>query len=76
MHFDKDQFPSVNGLLTMYDVNLFFAPNPLNRYTLSTRNQFITNSDGSVDLYLQSDSPGKAQEANWLPTPKAIHPHA
>jgi hypothetical protein len=26
-------------------------------------------SDGSVDLYLQADSPGI--EASWLPTPKA-----
>jgi hypothetical protein len=49
----------------------FFVPNPLNRYTLSQRNKFITNADGSVDLYLQADSPGKAKEANWLPAPKA-----
>ena len=48
-----------------------FVPNPLNRYTLSQRNKFVTNPDGSVDLYLQADSPGKAKEANWLPTPKA-----
>ena len=46
-------------------------PNPLNRYTLSERNKFITNTDGSVDLYLQADSPGKGKEANWLPAPKA-----
>jgi hypothetical protein len=73
MHFDKGQFPPVNGFwsLTMYDANFFFVPNRLNRYTLSARNKFIANSDGSVDLYLQSDSPGKAKEANWLPTPKA-----
>jgi len=73
MHFDKDQFPPVNGFwsLTMYDASYFFVPNPLNRYTLSQRNKFVTNADGSVDLYLQADSPGKAKEANWLPAPKA-----
>jgi len=73
MHFDKDQFPPVNGFwsLTMYDAAYFFVPNSLNRYTLSQRNKFVTNRDGSVDLYLQTDSPGKAKEANWLPTPKA-----
>jgi hypothetical protein len=73
MHFDKDQFPPVNGFwsLTMYDAAYFFVPNSLNRYTLSQRNKFVTNPDGSVDLYLQTDSPGKAKEANWLPTPKA-----
>jgi hypothetical protein len=28
------------------------------------------NTDGSLDIYLQSESPGKDNEANWLPTPK------
>jgi hypothetical protein len=73
MHIDKGQFPPVNGFwsLTMYDEHYFFVPNPLNRYTLSQRNKFVTNADGSVDLYLQADSPGKDKEANWLPAPKA-----
>lgn len=73
MHFDKGQLPPVDGFwsLTMYDKDFFFVPNALNRYTLSARNKFITNADGSIDLYLQSDSPGKAKEANWLPAPKA-----
>lgn len=73
MHFDKGQLPPVNGFwsLTMYDDKFFFVPNSLNRYTLSARNKFVINPDGSIDLYLQSDSPGKAREANWLPTPKA-----
>jgi hypothetical protein len=73
MHIDKGQFPPVNGFwsLTMYDAKYFFVPNALNRYTLSERNKFVTNPDGSVDLYLQADSPGKTKEANWLPAPKA-----
>jgi hypothetical protein len=73
MHIDKGQFPPVNGFwsLTMYDAGYFFVPNALNRYTLSSRNKFVTNADGSVDLYLQADSPGKDKEANWLPAPKA-----
>ena len=72
LHFDKGQFPPVKGFwsLTVYDENNFLAANPLNRYTLSQRDKFVTNRDGSVDLYLQSDSPGAAEEANWLPTPK------
>ena len=73
LHFDKGQLPPVNGFwsLTMYDKDYFFVPNPLNRYTLSQRNKFVTNPDGSIDLYLQADSPGKAKEPNWLPAPKA-----
>jgi hypothetical protein len=73
MHIDKGGLPPVNGFwsLTMYDSSYFFVPNPLNRYTLSSRSKFVYNADGSVDLYLQADSPGKAKEANWLPAPKA-----
>jgi hypothetical protein len=73
LHFDEGQFPPVKGFwsLTMYDEDNFLATNPLNRYTLSQRDKFATNPDGSVDLYLQADSPGKAKEANWLPAPKA-----
>ena len=73
VHIDKGQMPPVDGFwsLTMYDAGFFFVPNPINRYTLSSRNKFVTNADGSVDLYLQADSPGKAKEANWLPAPKA-----
>jgi len=72
IHVDKGQFPPVNAFwsLTMYDKDMFFVPNLINRYTLSSRNKYVTNADGSVDLYLQADSPGKAKEANWLPTPK------
>jgi hypothetical protein len=73
LHFDKGQLPPVRGFwsLTMYDAKFFFVPNPINRYTLSARNKFVTNPDGSIDLYLQSEPPAKAKEANWLPTPKA-----
>ena len=73
MHFDKGQMPPAKGFwsITMYDKDYFFVPNPLNRYTVSSRSKFVTNADGSVDIYLQADSPGKAKEANWLPAPKA-----
>ncbi len=71
MHFDKGQLPPVNGFwsLTMYDNKFFFVPNPLNRYTLSQRNKFTANQDGSVDLFVQKDNPGGDKEANWLPAP-------
>src|SRR5262249_16631430 len=71
MHFNKAQLPPVDGFwsLTMYDAGYFFVDNPLNRYTLSQRNKLQPNSDGSVDLYIQHESPGADKEANWLPAP-------
>lgn len=72
IHFKKGQLPPVNGFwsLTMYNSEFFFIENPLNRYTLSQRNEFKLNVDGSIDLYLQNESPGKDKESNWLPAPK------
>lgn len=71
IHFDKGQTPPVKGFwsLTMYNDQYFFVANPLNRYTLSPRNQLQYNQDGSLDLYIQSQSPGKDKESNWLPAP-------
>jgi hypothetical protein len=51
----------------MYDANYFFVANPLNLYTLSARNKLKTNADGSVDLLIQHEAPGKGAESNWLP---------
>jgi hypothetical protein len=72
MHFDKGQLPPVNGFwsLTMYDAEYFFVANPLNRYTLSARNKLKKNADGSADLLLQHEPPGKGKESNWLPAPE------
>jgi hypothetical protein len=73
LHFPKGELPPVDGFwsLTMYDGDYFFVPNKLDRYTLSARNKLKHNADGSVDLYLQSTSPGPAKESNWLPTPQS-----
>jgi hypothetical protein len=72
MHFDKGQTPPVNGFwsLTMYNAEYFFVDNPLNKYTVSPRNDLKYNEDGSLDIYIQNESPGKDKEANWLPAPK------
>lgn len=72
LHFGKGQLPPVNAFwsLTMYNDQLFFVDNPLNRYTLSPRNNLKFNRDGSVDLYLQASDPGPGKSENWLPAPK------
>ncbi len=71
MLFPKGQTPPAKGFwsLTMYDGDYFFVSNPLNRYTVSPRNALKYNDDGSFDLYIQKDSPGKEKESNWLPAP-------
>jgi hypothetical protein len=71
MRFPKGHLPPAEGFwsLTMYDDKYFFVNNPLNRYSISARQNLQTNPDGSTDLYIQKDSPGKDKESNWLPAP-------
>jgi hypothetical protein len=72
VHFAKGRTPPANAFwsITMYDANYFFVDNPLSKYTVSPRNDLQYNDDGSLDLYIQNESPGKDKEANWLPAPK------
>ena len=71
VRFPKGHLPPVEGFwsLTMYNGQYFFVNNPLNRYSISPRQDLQTNPDGSTDLYIQADSPGKDRESNWLPAP-------
>jgi hypothetical protein len=71
MHFPKGQLPPAQGFwsLTMYDKDYFFVKNPINRQSISARQDLKPNADGSVDLYIQNQSPGPDKESNWLPAP-------
>lgn len=71
MHFSKGQTPPANAFwsVTMYNGEYFFVDNSLNKYTVSPRNDLKYNADGSLDIAIQTESPGKDQEANWLPAP-------
>ena len=53
----------------MYDSQYFFVANPINRYSISPRQNLKSNQDGSIDIYVQKDSPGADKESNWLPAP-------
>jgi hypothetical protein len=72
--FAKGELPPVKGFwsITMYmiDKGWWFVPNPLNKFTVSARDNLKPNVDGSVTLYFQNESPGADKEANWLPAPK------
>ncbi len=71
LHFGKDELPPVHAFwsVTLYDAEGYFWANPLKRYALGDRDKLQYNQDGSLDIYIQHDTPGKDGEANWLPTP-------
>jgi len=72
IHFEKGAAPPVRAFwsVTLYDSDGFQVANVLNRFAVSSWMPFQYNADGSLDLYFQSDTPGKDKEANWLPAPK------
>jgi hypothetical protein len=72
IHFEEGATPPVDAFwsITLYDSAGFQVGNVLNRFAVSSWMPFVKNADGSLDIYFQSDSPGKDKEANWLPAPK------
>jgi hypothetical protein len=70
LRFEKGATPPVSAFwsVTMYDGANFFVANPINRYSISPRQNLKANADGSIDLYVQRESPGADKESNWLPS--------
>lgn len=73
IRFGKGETPPVGAFwsVTMYDPDSFFVPNPIDRYAVSSWMPLRKNADGSIDILVQHESPGKDKEANWLPAPKS-----
>lgn len=73
LHFAADKLPPVNGFwsVTLYGRDNYLVENALHRYTLGDRSPMQFNKDGSLDIYIQNDSPGKNKESNWLPAPRS-----
>lgn len=71
MHFEKSQIPAVRAFwsVTMYDDQGYFTANPMHRFAIGDRDALKFNADGSLDLFIQHDSPGADKESNWLPAP-------
>ena len=71
LHFDKGQLPPTNATwsVSMYNPEGFYVANSINRYNLAAWMPLQFNPDGSLDIYIQSNSPGVGKEANWLPAP-------
>jgi hypothetical protein len=68
-----DSMPPVDAFwsLTMYDVPKFLlVANAIDRYSIGDRTPGLrVADDGSLTIYMQTESPGTEKEANWLPTP-------
>ena len=70
--FPKGKTPPVGAFwsTTMYDAKKrLMVENSINRYKIGSADNLKTNTDGSTTIYIQSDSPGKDKESNWLPAP-------
>jgi hypothetical protein len=71
MHFAQDQLPPSAAnvwSISPYRDN-FYVKNALNRYGILSSMPLKYSPDGSLDVYLQKDSPGEDKESNWLPIP-------
>ena len=72
--FESGQLPPFleNGFwsITLYDKDSFLYANTAQKQAVRSVDNFVTNPDGSVTIYLQHESPDGDLEANWLPTPK------
>ena len=54
----------------MYGSDELLVANPINRFAIGDRNELKYNKDGSLDIYIQNENPGKDKVSNWLPAPK------
>jgi hypothetical protein len=75
VRFAPGQLPPANAFwsLTLYkQPESLLVANPINRYLINSPMlpQLLRDADGGLTLIIQNESPGKDEEANWLPTPK------
>jgi hypothetical protein len=70
LHFPEGQLPPNDAFwsLTMTDVVGFMVNNPIDRYSVGSRSALVSNTDGSIDIYIQRTAPA-GHESNWLPAP-------
>lgn len=71
VHFAREDLPPVAAFwsITMYDADGFQVANALDRFAIGDRDALQYNADGSLDIHIQHESPGKDKESNWLPAP-------
>jgi hypothetical protein len=73
LRFSKAELPPAGAFwsVTMYDQEGFQVANSLNRFAIGDRDQLKFGADGSLEIYIQHQSPGADKESNWLPSPSS-----
>jgi hypothetical protein len=74
LRFAPRSLPPVNAFwsMTMYRLpEQLLASNPIDRYLINSPMlpSLKKDRDGGLTIYIQSQSPGKGKESNWLPAP-------
>lgn len=69
LHFDKNALPPVKAgwSLCAYNDRGLFMKNPGVRRSIGSGDGLEFNKDGSLDIYIQKENPGKNRRKNWLP---------
>ena len=57
----------------MYDPQGYYVPNAINRYNLAPWIPLKYNPDGSLDLYIQAESPALTRKPTGCQRPRAGH---
>jgi len=71
IHFPTGGLPEVKAFwsITLYDARHNLVANPIKRYALGDRDKLKFNANGSLDIYIQNESPSADKQPNWLPAP-------
>jgi hypothetical protein len=72
IHFAAKALPPVRAFwtITPYTTAGALADTGGGRRSIGEHSALRRNRDGSVDIYVSANSPGKARAANWLPAPR------
>jgi hypothetical protein len=73
LHFTAHQIPKAKSFwsITLYDDHYDLAANAIGRYSRGSPDADMKfNADGSLDIYIQAESPSDDKRSNWLPAPK------
>ncbi|GLU33214.1 lipoprotein [Trinickia caryophylli] len=72
LHFSAKGLPPTRAFwtLTAYTADGALVDGRVPRRSIASRDGLRRNRDGSIDIYVQKVSPGRAHQSNWLPVPE------